>query len=351
MRYLVCLILAGPLVAETAVLREGSLLKLTIREPLGIGAHAVVNAELAAPVFDGEQEIIPAGAKLQLTSARVWKQRAPGRKRGVVDRILRPLDFSPRTTHMEIQQMAWPGQSPFPASVLRLGRGVAWLRVGQDVSLAREAPAHPAGLSKMREIPAGTKLNLVLVNSVHSALNRNDDGLRAVLLRPLVVDGQLLLAAGSELSGKVANVRPSRWLHRAGGFRLGFQQIAGVQGHPPVEIAASLSALDPAEKRSLRVDPEGAISAGPQSKGKMLLQLGVSYVTGKVLDDLMEEGIKAGLGAAAAGTAATAARYTSLAVGATLFVLQRGRDAALPEYSEIEITLSRPVRLEATEAR
>ena len=337
--------------AETAVLREGSLLKLTIREPLGIGAHAVVNAELAAPVFDGVQEILPGGAKLQLTSARVWKQRAPGRKRGVVDRILRPLDFSARTTHMEIQQMAWPGQSPFPASVLRLGRGVAWLRVGQDVSLAREAPAHPAGLSRMKEIPAGTKLNLVLMNSVHSALNRNDDGLRAVLLRPFVVDGQLLLAAGSELSGKVANVRPSRWLHRAGGFRLGFQQIAGVQGRPPVEISASLSALDPAEKSLLRVDPEGAISAGPQSKGKMLLQLGVSYVTGKVLDDLMEEGIKAGLGVAAAGTAATAARYTSLAVGATLFVLQRGRDAALPEYSEIEITLSRPVRLDATEAR
>ena len=98
----------------------------------------------------------------------------------------------------------------------------------------------------------------------------------------------------------------------------GFQQIAAAQGHPPVEIAASLSALDPAEKSPLRVDPEGALSAGPQSKGKMLLQLGVSYVTGKVLDDLMEEGIKAGLGAAAAGTAATAARYTSLAVGATL---------------------------------
>lgn len=124
----------------------------------------------------------------------------------------------------------------------------------------------------MKEIPAGTRLNAVLVNSVHSALSGNGDGLRAILLRP------------------------SRWLHRASGFRLGFQQISGARGQPAVEIAAAVSALDPAEKSSLRVDPEGAISGEPQSKGKMLLHLGVSYVTGKVLDDLMEEGIKAGLG-------------------------------------------------------
>lgn len=114
--------MAGQLAAETALLREGSLLKVTIRDQIGIQTNAAVNAELAVPVFDGGQEILPAGSKLQLLPARVWKQRAPGRKRGVIDRILRPLDFSPRTTRMELQQIAWPGQPPFPASILPLGR-------------------------------------------------------------------------------------------------------------------------------------------------------------------------------------------------------------------------------------
>ena len=98
----------------------------------------------------------------------------------------------------------------------------------------------------------------------------------------------------------------------------------------------------------MRVDGEGVVSGGPASRGKMLIQLGVSYLTGKVLDDLMEEGIKAGFVTVATGTAATVARYTSLAVGTTLFILQRGRDASLPAYSPVELSLIRPVELRLT---
>ena len=131
-------------------------------------------------------------------------------------------------------------------------------------------------------------------------------------------------------------VKPSRRLHRSGRFRVAFQQISGGPA-----ITAALSALDPAEKTQLRVDSEGAVTGGPQSKAKMLVQLGVSYVTGKIVDDLMEEGIKAALGAAVAGSAATAARYTSLAIGTAavrsatrsrcgLAGLHRNRDNAEP---------------------
>jgi len=345
-RYLVALVLAAQVSAE---LREGAILKLTIQDPVTtkMAPGTIVNAELAAPAFDGFGEVLPSGTKLKLTATRVWKERTVGRKRNIVERIFRPLDFAPRVTRMEIQQAALPSGQAFPASALRMSRGVTWLRVDSEVSLASTAVVPQ---SKTVTLPAGTRLNAVLVTAVHSGLSRNDDGLRAVLRQPLFVDGQAVLSAGSELDGKVVNVKPSRWLHRAGHVRLNFQHIAA-PGQPTVDITAAISALDPAEKNPWRVDSEGVVSGGPQSKVKMLLQIGISYATGKIIDDLMEEGIKAAAGAAAAGTAATAARYTSLAVGATLFAIQRGRDAELKRYTEIEITLSRPATIAVTSTR
>lgn len=192
-RHLVALVVAGQLGAE---LREGTILKLTAQDP--------ANAELSRPAYDGFDEVLPSGTKLKLTGARVWKERTVGRKR-----------------HIVIQEAVLPGGQAFPATVLRVSRGVTWLRVDREVPLPSKAALPQL---KTVTIPAGTKVNAVLVTRVHSGLSKNDDALRAVLRQPLLVDGQAMLPAGSELDGKVVNVKPSRWLHRAGRVRSNFHR-------------------------------------------------------------------------------------------------------------------------------
>ena len=89
------------------------------------------------------------------------------------------------------------------------------------------------------------------------------------------------------------------------------------------------------------MDAEGGISGGPAGKARMLIDVGAAYATGKILDDLLEEGLKWGFGPAISGSAATAARYVGLGAGGVLLLLQRGRDVNLPAYSELELTIAR----------
>ncbi len=77
------------------------------------------------------------------------------------------------------------------------------------------------------------------------------------------------------------------------------------------------------------------------------LNAGVAYLTGKVLDDMLEEGAKAAMGAAVAGSAATAARYVGLASGAFVFLMHRGRDVSLGPQTQLELTFSRDVHIQS----
>ncbi len=167
MRYLVSLILAGQLVAETAVLREGSLLKFTIREPIGMGAHAPVNAELAIPVFDGGREILPTGSKLQLTPAQVWKQRAPGRKRSVatgffVPSISRLAPLVWRFSRFRLRFSGWAGAKASAPS----GRGHRWWMGNCYTSLAVGATLFGLQRGRDASLPEYTEIEITLSRPV-----------------------------------------------------------------------------------------------------------------------------------------------------------------------------------------
>ena len=81
-----------------------------------------------------------------------------------------------------------------------------------------------------------------------------------------------------------------------------------------VAIPASLSAAEADDKR-VWMDSEGEVHGGSRTKKRAALDLGLAYLTGKIADDLLEEGLKMGLGAAVSGSAAVGARYVGIGVG------------------------------------
>ena len=63
------------------------------------------------------------------------------------------------------------------------------------------------------------------------------------------------------------------------------------------------------------------------------------------MEDLIEEVIKWGASLVTGATAATIARYFGIGTGVALMVLQKGKDARLPPFAELQVTFNRPVFL------
>ncbi len=64
-----------------------------------------------------------------------------------------------------------------------------------------------AGLLTIREVPAGTRLEIRLTSTVGSYASKAGSPVSAVLIAPVHVGGELLLPAGSILTGTVKSVR------------------------------------------------------------------------------------------------------------------------------------------------
>ena len=112
----------------------------------------------------------------------------------------------------------------------------------------------------------------------------------------------------------------------------------------PVAIPNSISAME-AENKDVWMDSEGSVRGGSRTKKRALLDLGLGYLTGKLADDLFEEGVKLGVSKAASGTVTVVARYIGIGVGLAVFFGQRGKDVRLPLYTELELTFPRDVVL------
>ena len=69
------------------------------------------------------------------------------------------------------------------------------------------------------------------------------------------------------------------------------------------------------------------------------VDVGVSYLSGKLVDDLLEEGIKAAAAGISTESAASIGRYFGVATGLCLFLMRRGNDVSLEQYSEFEVSL------------
>src|SRR2546422_157285 len=64
-----------------------------------------------------------------------------------------------------------------------------------------------AGLLTSKQVPPGTQLNVRLTTAVGSYASRTGTPVQAVLIAPVVVDGETLLRAGAVGAGQVKSVK------------------------------------------------------------------------------------------------------------------------------------------------
>ena len=176
-----------------------------------------------------------------------------------------------------------------------------------------KAPAVP----EYREftLRAGTSLPLVLRSGVASDESQVEDAVRATLRKAIVIDGQQVLPAGTELSGVVTDAA------RAG----------RVKGR--ARVAFQFSSLRYDGERH-RIATEAIEQLGEASKGEDAKKIGIGAGVGAAI------GALAGGGSGAAKGAAIGA-----GAGTGVVLATRGKDVRLEPGTEVETRLTAPLAI------
>jgi hypothetical protein len=193
-------------------------------------------------------------------------------------------------------------------------------------------------------LPAGTACKILLLRNISASKSHAGDVVQARLLDPVVLDSQVVLPAGSLFEGSVVKARPPRWLSRAGSLSLTFTSLLLPDGDR-VPVTASLAGVEVDRRSHTKIDAEGQLHGDRPGVAWMLINGGVTAGIAKEVDDgtqlIMEALLSGATDASTAGTARIAGTIVS-----SIFLLTRhGRDVVLPNLTEMNIMLDRPLTL------
>ncbi len=341
------------------VVQPGAVLRIEL--PAGTASlkpAAVMTGVLDRPVYTDTCLAVPQGTHVRAVVGQVQKHPVGPPVLGWFRR-LNGTSAKPPTVTIQSVEMDLPGAAAAPVKahfvrmenerhveaaahkVARSRHPMLVLEVDEPLRTATPAAADlPRAMAGV--VPAGTHVRVDVLAGLSSARNHDGDAIRARVAEPVVADGKVIVPEGSVLEGVVAHSKRARRPYRSGRMRVSFRWLRLPSGER-AEVAVTPSAGDFAG--ATKLDSEGGLTGGALNRKRALLNVGLAYLTGKILDDLLEESAKAAMGEAVAGSAATAARYLGLASGAFVFLMHRGREVSLGPQTQLELTFTREVRI------
>jgi len=202
-------------------------------------------------------------------------------------------------------------------------------------------------LSDLETLPAGTACKILLLKDVSASKNSPGDVIQARLLEPVFLNSRLVVPAGSLFEGKVLKKTPPRWGSRAGSLSLTFTGLT-LPGGNRIAIAATLAGAELDRRSHTRIDAEGKLHGEHPGMAWMAIDIGVTAGLAKEVDDTTQLIIEAIVSTATDASTAGTARIVSSCISTIFMVSRHGRDVVLPRFTEMDITLDRP--LSVTEA-
>lgn len=176
---------------------------------------------------------------------------------------------------------------------------------------------------------------------------RLGDAVAGRLLEPVRLSSNVILPAGSLFEGIVVKAARPRWLSRAGSLSLTFTGLELPGGsHLPVSDSVAEAELD--RRSHTRIDAEGHLHGDRPGIAWMALNLGVTGGLAKEADDGTQLIIEVIVSTATDASTAGTARIVGSCVSGLYMVTRHGRDVVLPRFTEMEISLNRPLLLKKT---
>lgn len=210
-------------------------------------------------------------------------------------------------------------------------------RAGKGTSAA-EACAEPCTIAE------GTRMPAVLLGGLSASKNHDGQTFRAMLLEPVLTDSKIALPQGTIVQGVVARRVPPRRLYRPASVTLLFTRLVLPSG-TTTAITASPVAAEVDKGTHMTMDSEGRIHAQNPGKARFLLDFGVTGGISKVSDDTTQLIIEAISSTATDASTAGVARFAAMGGSAIYLLTRHGRDVILPPFTEMDLSLTRPVSL------
>ena len=189
---------------------------------------------------------------------------------------------------------------------------------------------------KRIEVPVGTHIPLVLHNAISTRSARPGDPVYFETLFPVLIDGHVVIPAGSYVSGEVTESK------RAG----------RVKGRAELMVKLTTMILPNTYMVNLNAVPSNTGTGGGETvnnEGKVVGDTDKASDVGTVMKTT---GAGAGIGAIAGGAKGAGIGAGIGAVGGLATVLlSRGPDAELPRGSTLDAVVDRPILLDASQVQ
>lgn len=209
--------------------------------------------------------------------------------------------------------------------------------VSPTSAAANNASAPTTAQKAQVEVVSGTHLPLVLHNAISTRSAKPGDPVYFETIFPVMVDGHVVIPAGSYVSGEITeSKRPGR-----------------IKGRGELMMKLTEMILPNGYMVNLNAMPNGAGTGGGEkvnNEGQIVGDSDKTSDVGTVIRSTEAgTGIGAGVGAAAGniGKGVGIGAGVGAVTGLAAVLLTRGPDAELPRGSTIEAVIERPIYLEA----
>ena len=346
-------------------------------------AGDIAEGDLKRDVYSGDKKIFPAGSHVRLTVDHLERRHRTGREdwpwvaklflpRHETFPLFREADISSPETPASRLQVSLitsvpmrdvqnnskkkrgkekDGATVSPAPQQRASRSATPVLALEahdqaDVPFS-DTPALAVAFQKSVTLPAGTNFRVLLLNHVSASKSHPGDAVEARLLEPVDLESQFHVPAGSIFTGTVLKATPPKMLSRAGSLSLTFTGLT-LPGGNRIPVSASLTALELNRSSHIKMDAEGKLHGDRPGVRWMLINGGVTAGIAKEVDDGTQLILEAILSGATDASTAGTARIAGTVVSGIFMLTRHGRDVVIPAYSEMSLTLSRPLTLSGT---
>lgn len=169
------------------------------------------------------------------------------------------------------------------------------------------------------KIPVGTKISIILETPADELTSMIGDEVVARTSEDIVVDGKVVIPAGSTVIGNISEINYAKRLHRSGNVRIEFKNLALSDGRQAPIVASVLS--------------RSGLIKGKYTKKRAL-------IAGATVIGPSLAGFGAGLAAEGSAVGATVGAVIGALGGIGLFLFQKGNMVDIHAGDEMEIELT-----------
>ena len=205
------------------------------------------------------------------------------------------------------------------------------------VATPQQAPEVPA--KKTYTVPAGTKVLLQLRSSINTKSAKPGDGVYLNSAFPVVVGNRVMIPMGVYVQGVVDRVVRAGRIKGKSQLDMHFTSMIFPNG-TVVEIPGMVDSLPGAKKQTVKDDGEGTIEQSPDKGRNAAETAKIALPTGATVGSI------AGLGSGHPLAGGLVGLGAGLAAVGIVSLFTRGADVEIPNGSQVEMVLQRPLLLE-----